>query len=117
MMELVHEDNSDGVRIIRLKGRMDIEGNNSIALRFNALALGGGPMVVVDLSGLEFLSSIGIATLVQSAKAARLRKGILALFGARPHVLTSLERTNIPSIIPTCSTLDEALARVSASEA
>jgi len=114
-MELIHEDNADGVRIIRLKGRMDIEGNNAVALRFNALAVGGGPMVVVDLSGLEFLSSIGIATLVQSAKAAKLRKGILAIFGARPHVLTSLERTNIPSIIPTCGTLDEALARVSAS--
>ena len=39
---------------------------------------------------------------------ARLRKGVLALCGARPNVQSALERTNIAAIIPTCATLDEA---------
>ena len=110
-MECAHEDTADGIRIIRLSGRMDIEGNEQVALRFSALAATGGSAVVVDLSGVEFLSSLGISTLVSGAKAVMARKGILALYGARPNVLSALQRTNIPDIIPTCATLAEARAR------
>lgn len=110
-MKCMHED-TDGVRIIRLAGRMDIQGNDEIALRFNALAVAGGPIVIVDLSGVDFLGSIGIGTLVTSAKALKLRKGVLALCGARSIVSDALQRTNIPAIIPTYATLDEARARV-----
>jgi anti-sigma B factor antagonist len=114
-MECRHEDTADGVRIIRLTGRMDIEGNEQVALRFDTLTTDGGPAVVVDLSGVEFLSSLGISTIVSGAKNVQRRKGVLALFGARPNVLSALERTNIPGIIPTCSTLAEARARAMAS--
>lgn len=111
-MECLHEDTPDGVRIIRLAGRMDIEGNEGVALRFNTLTVTGGPAVVVDLSAVDFMSSMGISTLVTGAKNVKLRHGVLALFGARANVLSALERTNIPGIIPTCATLNEARTRV-----
>src|SRR5262245_62122975 len=110
-MECLHEDTADGIRIIRLVGRMDIEGNQTVALRFDTLTAGGG-LVVVDLSGVDFLGSIGIGTLISGARNVTLRKGVLALYGARPHVLTALRRTSIPTLIPTCATLDEARSRV-----
>jgi len=113
-MECLHEDTSEGVRIIRLTGRMDIEGNESVALRFTTLAVSGGLSVIVDLSGVEFLSSLGISTLVTGAKSVKLRHGVLALCGARPNVLSALERTNITGIIPTCATLQEARSVVTA---
>ena len=112
-MECLHEDTADGVRIIRLVGRMDIEGSGDVAVRFDALTASGG-RVIVDLSGVEFLSSLGIGTLVGGARTVKLRAGVLALCGARPHVLTALKRTNIPGIIPTCDTVDEARALVAA---
>jgi len=86
-MECLHED-TEGVRIIRLAGRMDIEGNDEIALRFNTLTGTGGPSIIVDLAGVE-------------------------LFGARSNVLSALQRTNVTDFIPTYDTLDEARARVS----
>jgi anti-sigma B factor antagonist len=110
-MECLHED-AEGVRIIRLAGRMDIEGNDEIALRFNTLAVTGGPSIIVDLSGVEFLGSIGIGTLVTGAKTVKLRQGVLVLCGARSNVLGALQRTNIPGLIPTVGTLDEARVRV-----
>lgn len=113
-MECHHEDTADGVRIIRLSGRMDLQGNDVIALRFNTLTVSGAPAIIVDLSEVEFLSSLGISTLVTGAKNARLRKGVLALCGARAHVQSALERTNIPAIIPTCATLSEARVLVAA---
>jgi hypothetical protein len=41
-----------------------------------------------------------------------LRKGTAVLCGARPNVLTALQRTFVTEMIPTCATLDEARARV-----
>lgn len=109
-MECLHEDR-DGLRIIRLKGRMDIPGNEQIAMHFNSLTVSGGSAIIVDLSDVDFLSSIGIGTLVMGAKTVKQRQGMLVLFGARSHVLTALERTSIPLIIPTYATMEEARAR------
>jgi len=113
-MECLHEDHADGVRVIRLVGRMDIEGNQAVAVRFDALTASGGTAVVVDLSGVDFIGSLGIGTLVSGARSVKLRKGALALYGAKPNVMTALVRTSIPSLIPTCATLDEARAVVTA---
>jgi anti-anti-sigma factor len=113
-MECLYEDTADGVRIIRLKGRMDIQGHEEVATRFTALAVSGGSAIVVDLSGLDFIGSLGIGTLVSAARTLKLRKGALALFGAGANVTTALVRTSIPAIIPTFATLDEARALVTA---
>ena len=110
-MECLHED-TDGVRVIRLTGRMDIEGNDEIALRFNTLTVTGGQSIIIDLTGVEFLGSIGIGTLVTGAKTVKLRHGMLVLCGARANVLSALQRTNIPEFIPTYGTLDEARVHV-----
>jgi len=111
-MKCHHEDTADGVRIIRLAGRMDIAGNDEIAMRFTALTVSGGSAIVVDLSGVDFIGSLGIGTIVAAARSLKLRKRMLALCGAGPTVSTALARTDIPAIIPTCSTLAEARAIV-----
>ena len=113
-MDCSYEDTPDGVRVIRLAGRMDIEGNEQVALRFTTLASTAGSAVVVDLTALEFLSSLGIATLVTAAKNLKLRQRVLALFGARANVQGALDRTNIPTFIPTCTTFEEARGRATA---
>ena len=113
-MECLHEDTADGLRIIRLAGRMDIDGNEKVALRFNTLTLAGGPAIIVDLSALEFLCSLGIATLISGAKTVNRRNGLFAFYGASPNVQSALERTNVTTLIPTCTTFEEARARVTA---
>jgi anti-sigma B factor antagonist len=111
-MECVHEDSADGVRIIRLAGRMDIEGSEEIAVQFTTLTVSGGSAIIVDLSGLDFIASLGIGALVTAARTVKSRRGVLALCGARSNVSSALMRTNLPAIIPTCATLDEARALV-----
>src|SRR5262249_44133788 len=110
-VECRHED-ADGIRIIHLAGRMDIEGNQEIALRFDTLTASGGPAVIVVLSGLDFIGSIGIATLVGAARAGKKSGRLPPLCGARAQVLKALNGANIPTIIPTCDTLEDARVRV-----
>jgi len=111
-MELVYVDFEDGIRKIDLKGRLDMEGANSIDLKFTALTATQKNFIIVDLSGVEFIATLGIATLVRNAKAARLRAGNLVLLSPQPNVANVLATTRIDKIVPVYWNLDEARAHV-----
>ena len=74
-MELTYADLENGVRKIDLKGRLDIEGATAIDLKFTSLAATQRAFLVIDMTLVDFIASLGVATLVRSAKAAKLRKG------------------------------------------
>ncbi len=111
-MNLSYTDLADGLRKIDLTGRLDIEGADAIGLRFTALTSTQQTFVIVDLAGVEFLASVGIATLVRSAKAARLRMGNLVLLSPRPNVAQVLASTRIDQVLLVCQTIEEARTAV-----
>jgi anti-anti-sigma factor len=111
-MELVYADLDDGIRKIDLKGRLDLEGANAIDLKFTALTATQKNFIVVDLSGVEFIATLGIATLVRNAKAARLRSGNLVLLNPQPNVANVLATTRIDTIVPVYWSLEDARAHV-----
>jgi hypothetical protein len=59
-MDLTYEDLEDGIRRIKLAGRMDVEGSREIDLKFTSLTASRQAFVIVDLSLVDFLSSIGL---------------------------------------------------------
>jgi anti-anti-sigma factor len=109
-MKLDYEDLAGGVRKIVLAGRMDIAGTNAVDLRFSALAGAHHGGVVVDLSGIEFLASLGLATLVKNAKALKNRNARMVLLNPSPPVATVLEATGIGDVVDVCGDLDAAVA-------
>jgi anti-anti-sigma factor len=69
--------------------------------------------VVVDLSAVRFLASVGIRVLVASAKAVQQRGGKLAIVVARgSSVAMSLEATGVDELIPVFSDSTQAEAAV-----
>ena len=111
-MQLTYSDLADSVRKIDLAGRLDLEGTEAIDLRFTVLTSTAQAFVIVDLAAVEFLASIGIATLVRSARAVRQRGGNMVLLLPRPNVASVLTTTRINQLLPICGTLEEALAIV-----
>ncbi len=109
-MQLTHEDRPDGIRIIRIVGRMDLEGSRDIGLRFTALTALDRSTVVVDLAAVDFIASLGLATLVSSARTLGARDGRMLLCGARGMVARLLESAMIHEVIPVFPDLDLALA-------
>jgi len=107
-MDLTYEDLVDGIRLITLTGRLDLEGTERVALKFTTLTATLPLCVIVDLGGVEFLSSIGVATLVRNAKALRLRSGNMVLVKPTPNVSKVLASTRVDKVIPICRDLEEA---------
>ncbi|HEX6463185.1 MAG TPA: STAS domain-containing protein [Vicinamibacterales bacterium] len=111
-MELTYADLENGVRKIDLMGRLDIDGATTIDLKFTALAATQRAFLAVDLTLVDFIASLGVATLVRTAKAARLRKGNLVLLNPQPNVAKVLAATRVDQVVPVYANLDEACAFV-----
>jgi anti-anti-sigma factor len=99
-MAITHEDVSESFRRIALSGRLDGRGTEEIATKFAALSTAKN-RVVVDLTGINFLASIGIRELISNAKALQQKGGRMVLFvGGNPAVTKTLEATGIDALIP-----------------
>ena len=107
-MQLTYEDLEDGVRRIRLMGRMDVEGAREVDLRFTSLTASRQAFVIIDLALVDFLSSLGLGTLVRSAKAQMSRHGKVVLLSPQPHVAKVLETTQVDRILPVVYDFEEA---------
>jgi len=109
IMAIEFEDVSDTFRRIKLSGRLDIPGTEAISIKFTNLAAAAARRVVVDLTEVSFLASIGIRELISSAKALQQRGGRMILFvGDNAGVSKTLEVTGVDTLIPMFSSLPEA---------
>jgi anti-sigma B factor antagonist len=113
-MELDAEDLGDGITLIRLSGRMDVEGTSKIETPLAARAVRDSGAAIVDLVGVDFLTSYGIRALMLTAKALRARGGRMVLLSPNALVRRVIETAGVDQIIPVFDSLQDARAGVQA---
>jgi anti-sigma B factor antagonist len=74
-MEMQYRELENEIRCIQLAGELDIVGVGTIETKFSGYCAGERPRVLVDLSEVEFLASIGIRLLTLTAKSIASRGG------------------------------------------
>jgi anti-sigma B factor antagonist len=110
-----HEDHGDDLRKVRLAGRLDMLGMEPISLKFTSLTASHGQQVLVDLRDVSFLASIGIRSIVSSARALEAKGGRMVLVVAPgSSVEATLTSTGISEVIPIHTDEPEALAALEA---
>ena len=107
-MELQSRELDNNIRLIKFIGKLDIAGTTEIEPQFAAYCAGENARVVVDLSEIEFLASIGIRLLTLTAKSVMSRGGKMVLLNPNPDVQHVLDVTGIPAIIPVHPHLESA---------
>ena len=112
-MKMAVEPVAAGVVKVILDGRLDISGAGTIDLQFSAIAASHRG-VLVDMSDVSFLASMGIRTLLLAAKAVQRRGGAFILLHPSPEVSRVLEVTGVSDLMPICRDNDAALAAESA---
>lgn len=98
-MELKVIDQGTTITHVALLGRLDTAGVDQIEARFNA-ALNQRRHTIVDLSGVEFLSSMGVRMLLSAAKMLNRSGSRMVLVAARPLVESALRHSAIDELIP-----------------
>lgn len=100
-MSISYNDIGDNLRRIVISGRLDMPGTDSVATKLEELIAAPKKGVVVDLSSVKFLASIGIRALITSAKAVQQRGGKMVLVvDGGSSALMSLEATGVDQLIP-----------------
>ena len=107
-MELQYSKWDNDIRMIKLIGKLDIIGTGEIETKFTGYCAGVNVRVIVDLSEVNFLASIGIRLLLLTAKSIAKRGGKMVLLNPIPNVQHVLEVTGIPAIIPIYSSFESA---------
>lgn len=107
-MEIQYSEIENGIRLIALEGRFDIIGTGQIETKFSGYCSGLNVRVVVDMSKVDFIASIGIRLLMLTAKSIASRGGRMVILNPTPDVFSVLEVTGIPAIIPVYSNLESA---------
>jgi anti-anti-sigma factor len=84
---------------VLLSGRIDIAGAREIEMPL-AVVAGSRRAVVVDLSAVEFMASLGLRGIVISAKSIISKRGKMVLLFPQPQVEEVITTTGIDALIP-----------------
>jgi anti-anti-sigma factor len=113
-MDMQVSELGGNVTCVRLTGRLDAPGADSIDTRFTVAVVAQGRDAVIDLSGVSFVASMGIRLLIASARGLRQKGATLVLFGAQDLVYTALDQAALDQIIPIVATEQQAIERLTA---
>lgn len=107
-MQIV-ETNENGVTVLTVSGRMDTntapEAEKVIARQID----GGARHLLLDLEGLEYMSSAGLRALLLGAKKSKATGATLALAGVRPEIKEVLVVSGFVSFFKIHANKSEAL--------
>ena len=98
-MTLSVADIENGVTKVSLSGRLDIDGTLKIDGEFNKIA-NGKKNVLVDLSAVTFIASLGVHMLVNAATATINNGGKLVLLNPQPNVEKVLRTCRVDTLMP-----------------
>jgi len=99
-MELQVIEQTAAFTHVALVGRLDTPGVDRVETRFNAALVNPRRHAIVDLSAVEFLSSMGVRMLLAAAKALGRSGTRLVLVAPRPLVEGALRHSAIDELIP-----------------
>jgi anti-sigma B factor antagonist len=100
----------DGLVVVALRGELDLADAARVAAAL-AVVVAREPEIIVDLAGLEFIDSSGLAALARGRKLALLADGDLLLAAPQPRVRRVLTITRLIDVLPVYASVDEAARR------
>jgi anti-anti-sigma factor len=112
-MQITIVDDAGSTAKVILNGKLDISGADKISLPLATLA-GGKSGVLVDMTAVTFLASIGIRHLVAASKALTRRGGRLVLLNPNPMVTDVLTTSGVAELMTIARSDAEAAAALGA---
>ena len=101
----------DSATILTVTGRLDMTTSDAFTERLLALVAGRLPLVI-DFSGVNYISSAGLRALMLASKQARNAGNRLAIAALQPVVLEIFQISRFDKLVPCYPTVDAALAAV-----
>jgi anti-anti-sigma factor len=108
----VEELDRQDVRVIRPTGRLDSASGRMLETTLNSQFDTGRLRIVVDMSGVNYISSGGLKVLIAAWRRAQKLNGMLVLSGMLPKVRKVFEISGFDSLFTITVSVEDALARI-----
>ena len=110
MKKLIVDTNShpSGL-IVRIVGEAGIDNVSTLEGELLKISALRPPLVVFDLSGLDFIASLGMGALMSFRQGVVRNGGTVRVAAAQPAVLDAFKRACLNALFNTCNSVDEAL--------
>lgn len=95
--------------IVKIAGDAGVENVPELERELTRLSATHPPLIVFDLSALDFIASLGMGALMAFRKVIVRTGGTVRLAAAKPAVLDAFKRAALKELFNTCATVDEAL--------
>jgi anti-anti-sigma factor len=109
MIELEVLSHDSDVSHVKLKGRLDAVTLRQVDIRFHGETAARRRSAIVDISELDFITSLGIGMLFGCAKSLRRHDAVMVLVGSKGFVDNALRTVGAHEIIPFAATVEDAL--------
>jgi anti-sigma B factor antagonist len=103
----------DKVSIVDCSGDVDLYSSPRLREAMLAEIRPGGPSVLVNMSGVSYVDSSGIATLVEGLQLSRQTQTHFGLFGLRPNARSVLELARLHKVFAIFENETEAVEKIS----
>ena len=103
------ESDCDGVRVLTIAGRLDAHSEVEAATTLENAATKNA-RILIDCTGLMFVSSSGLRAIIMAHRVAREHEGRIALFVPNPEIMETIRISGISKIIAIHSARSDALS-------
>jgi anti-sigma B factor antagonist len=105
----ISQKDINGVTIYEIKGDIDINSSPEIRDAFEKGVKGKAMKVLVNLNGVSYIDSSGLATLVEMLKKTRMYGGKLRISNLAPKVKSLFEITKLEKLFEIFETAEDAI--------
>ena len=106
----IAERRQSGVVVLSPEGRIDNDTSPAFQSRLLVAVGAAGAAVLVDLAGVEYMSSAGLRALMSGARQSKANNGRLAVTGLRPVVKEIFAISRFARVVPVYGTATEGVA-------
>jgi anti-sigma B factor antagonist len=103
--------------IISISGRMDTVTSKDVEAKLGCLIDENRTKIILELANVDYISSVGLRTLLAALKRQRVNRGQLALVHLQPFVENIFKITGLDRIFPIYSSEEVANQKLSESQA
>jgi anti-anti-sigma factor len=111
-MDIFQSTSDNGVLTLTMNGRLDADSTPGFGDLLSGCIDRGERRVVLDLSGLDYMSSVGLRALIVGGKRLAPLGGRIVLCAPQERILKLLEMSGFTSIFPIASTREEAAEKL-----
>lgn len=108
----IEQERSDDILILRPRGRLDSSSSPELERLLVEQLDAGCQRLVLDFSGLDYISSAGLRVVLLAGKKLRASRGNIVLVSLQEMVREVFDMSGFLALFDVADTLDEGLAKV-----